>query len=305
MTGLALSRRYYEGICRPFLEEKLPQYVNRIAVGMVGEGSECFGWDDAISRDHDWGVRLCFWLTEEDMLLFGEGLRSATQELPKEFEGFPLRTECPRSGIFTVEQFYETLLGQSLPATPSDWLAIPESKLAAATNGAIFTDPVGAFSAVRNQLLAHYPSDVRLRKLAHYGALGGQTGQYNLARSRVRESRLAAYLAKAKFVESVIAMTYLLNKTYAPFYKWAFRGMGELPLLAPQLCPLLTQLIDCDEIRREYQIVEEISAILIAEMRKQELTSSDSDFLLDHCGGLLGRIQDPQLATQPISLASD
>ena len=41
--GLELSQEYYERIGRPVLEELFPAYLDRIAVGLVGEGSECFG----------------------------------------------------------------------------------------------------------------------------------------------------------------------------------------------------------------------------------------------------------------------
>ena len=55
MNGMELAERYYETYGRPMLHEKYPEYETRIAVGLVGEGSECFGFDDRISRDHDFG----------------------------------------------------------------------------------------------------------------------------------------------------------------------------------------------------------------------------------------------------------
>ncbi|MCK7509469.1 MAG: DUF4037 domain-containing protein [Desulfobacterales bacterium] len=43
---------------------------------------------------------------------------------------------------------------------------VPESALAAATNGKVFNDPLGEFTLIRNRLLHFYPDDVRLKKMA-------------------------------------------------------------------------------------------------------------------------------------------
>ena len=66
MKGLELSRAYYEAWGAPMIREKFPEYEDRIAVGLVGPGSECFGYDDAISMDHDFEAGFCLWLTKED-----------------------------------------------------------------------------------------------------------------------------------------------------------------------------------------------------------------------------------------------
>ena len=66
MNGLELSRLYYQQLGRPMLEEKFGEYLPRIAAGLAGEGSECFGFDDDISRDHDFGPGFCIWLNKED-----------------------------------------------------------------------------------------------------------------------------------------------------------------------------------------------------------------------------------------------
>lgn len=62
-TGMELAREFYEQAGRPMLQQKYPEYVGRIAAGLVGEGSECLGFDDAFSVDHDFGPGFCLWLT--------------------------------------------------------------------------------------------------------------------------------------------------------------------------------------------------------------------------------------------------
>ncbi len=66
MNGLQLSKQYYFDTARGELLRFFPDLYPRLAAGLVGNGSECFGYDDEISRDHDWGVDFFLWLTDED-----------------------------------------------------------------------------------------------------------------------------------------------------------------------------------------------------------------------------------------------
>ena len=66
MNGLELSKAYWENCARPLFRRELSAFLERAAVGLVGEGSECFGFDDEISRDHDWGPGFCLWLPESE-----------------------------------------------------------------------------------------------------------------------------------------------------------------------------------------------------------------------------------------------
>ena len=65
MNGLELSRAFFETWGRPILEESFPQLRPFLAVGLCGPGSECFGYDDAVSRDHDFEPGFCLFLPEE------------------------------------------------------------------------------------------------------------------------------------------------------------------------------------------------------------------------------------------------
>ena len=113
MKGLELSEKYYREIGAPMIEDKFSEYSNRIAAGLVGEGSECFGYDDEISRDHDWGPSFCLWLTKEDFQQIGARLHEEINKLPKKFGDISPRQESQygsgRIGVFEIIQITQEM----------------------------------------------------------------------------------------------------------------------------------------------------------------------------------------------------
>jgi len=281
------------------LAERFAGQLDRLAAGLVGDGSECFGYDDDISQDHDWGAGVCIWLTPGDFAAFGEALQAELDALPKTFRGFPVRTGSTwgdrRTGVFEIGQFYRRFTGlDHLPRSSQEWMGIPESNLAAATNGAVFSDGPGEFTRFRQGLLAFYPADVRRQKIAARCMKIAQAGQYNYPRCIGRGEFVAARMAEAEFIDAATSMVFLLNRAYKPFYKWMHRGLIGLPILGPEMHMLLSDLV-CEEeglYSHRIQVVESISALIIRELRRQGLSASTSDFLLDHGPCVQGTIED-------------
>ena len=65
MKGMELSRKYFDEYGLPMLKQKFPQYIDKMAAGLAGEGSECLGFDDEYSQDHDFGAGFCIWLPDD------------------------------------------------------------------------------------------------------------------------------------------------------------------------------------------------------------------------------------------------
>lgn len=299
MKGLELAAYYYEQFGRAALERDVPDLLPRMAVGLAGEGSECFGFDDELSRDHDWGPSFCIWLEESDYLQFGPQVQSIYERLPGEVLGLPARQEGPHSGgrvgCLCTQAWYRRYTGcPDGPQTLAEWRRIPEAFLATAVNGAVFHDPSGQFSSVRSRLKEFYPEDVRIKKVVARAAVMAQAGQYNYPRCLQRGETVAAQLALAEFIRAAMSMVYLLNRQYAPFYKWMHRGLQELPKL-PRVRTQLQQLADAGNGAEAVSLVEGICLNIAAELRRQGLTERTDDFLMELCPDMMGRIQDPQL----------
>ncbi len=289
------------------LQEKFPAYRERIAAGLVGDGSECFGYDDEISRDHDWGPAFCLWLTKEDYGAIGASLQSEVNKLPREFAGIKAREESTwgsgRTGVFEIGEFYKRFIGfDHVPETLREWQVIPEEYLAAVTNGKVFTDPFGEFTAFRDKLKAFYPDDVRVKKIASRCMTIAQAGQYNYMRCVRRGEYVAARLSEARFINDAISMIFLLNRQYKPFYKWMHRAMKQLPVLGDIIYGLFSELVavsgygtEKSDYARKNSIIEEICGCIIGELKRQQLSDSKSDFLLDHGPAVQTKIKDTRM----------
>ncbi len=303
MQGLELSLRYYEEYGIQMIKEEFPEYEGRIAVGLAGAGSDCFGFDDEFSRDHDFGAGFCLWLTDEDNEDFGFKLARAYGRLPRIFLDFEKgKTNSygtARYGVKTISDFYLPLTGRNgAPESWREWLYTPENSLAAAVNGEVFRDDLGEFSRIRNEIKTGMPEDVKLKKLAARTAIMAQSGQYNFSRCISHGEKGAAALAISEFVQNTVSFTYLINNSYAPFYKWALKGMKSLeifPDFADKLTLLLTGGYSDNEIKQKRDIIENISADVADYLRKTGLTHNKSEFLEPHAYEIQNKIKNPEI----------
>ena len=299
MKGLEISRSHWESVVAPAIADRFPTLLPRVAAGLAGEGSECFGFDDELSRDHDFDPSPCLWLSAADFAGHGASVAALVESLPPPGRASLVTTEgAGRRGVHETGAFFRRFLGlPRAPRTVDEWRAMPESGLAAATNGEVFGDPSGEFSAVRAGLLAFYPEELRLAKLARRLHAAGQSGQYNWSRCLRRGEAVAAALAAAGFVDAALAVAFLLARRFRPFPKWAHRALGQLPPPAPRLHALLAELVATSPAApaRGLDLAEEISALLAASLRADGLSSTPSDFLVAHAREVAGRVDDPLL----------
>ena len=304
IKGLELSKRYFEEIYLPVIKSKFPEVFEKMAAGLAGEGSECFGFDDEISQDHDFGPSCCIWLNSEDYEKYGLNLQKRLNELPKEFLGFRALNVSEfgdgRRGVLNMDDWFFKFLGDvKAPENLYDWRLIPEELLATAVNGEIFMDNSGQFTKIRNDLKKYFPEDIRLNKIATRCMKMAQSGQYNYLRCMKRNEIVAARLAETEFINETIHMIFLLNKKYKLFYKWMPRALKNLKILGEKTYFLIEELVKLPTgaVNRKFQIIEEISADVISEMKNQDIVPRQltSDFLQDYGPFVQNKIEDEKL----------
>ncbi len=301
MNGLELSERFYAECGEPMLKEQFPDLLKHLAIGLFGSGSECAGFDDELSRDHDFEPGFMLLLPGEDVVDRQTAFRleRAYAKLPKEFLGFRRSQIAPVGGvrhgvIRTAEFFSEKVGAPDGILTVSQWLTVPEHALFEATNGRLFFDGSGEVTRIRAEL-ARYPEDVRRKKLAGNLLLMAQAGQYNYMRCLRHGETGAAQLAAGEFVRALMRTVFLLNGAYMPYYKWSFRAMRALPklsLLAETAEYLLTTDNEPEIAETKYDMIEDAAADVIEELQEQELTKAICGDLEKHAYSVNDAIAD-------------
>ena len=159
MKGLDLSQAFYEAYGKPMLEEQFPHLLPFLAVGLFGSGSECFGYDDSVSRDHDFEPGFCIFLPNESLVDRQSEfqLERAYARLPASFMGFSRSGVAPvggpRHGVLRTGEFFLKTAGtENGELTLPQWLTVPGQALAEATNGRLFSDSLGEVSRIRKAL---------------------------------------------------------------------------------------------------------------------------------------------------------
>ena len=125
-----------------------------------------------------------------------------------------------------------------------------------------------------------------------------QSGQYNYLRCIRHGEPAAAQLAVTEFVKSAMAVIFLLNKTYQPYYKWSFRAMRTLPKLrvnAPLMEWLITTNNEPSLQGEKSAVIEGIAQDIADELHAQGLTEAVCDDLEKHAYSVNDGIRDGQL----------
>ena len=307
MTGLELSRAYWEAFGVPMIREQFPEYEEIIAAALTGSGSECYGFDDEVSRDHDFEPGFCLFIPGEEIVDRRTAflLERAYAKLPDEFEGFRRQKLQPvggqRHGVFRIDKYFTEKIGCPVEEmTMEQWLRLPEYALAEAVNGEVFRDKAELLTDCR-KALKDMPEDARRKRLA--GLLMAQSGQYNYQRCLKHGETGAAQLAVGEFVKNTLSAVFLLNRAYMPYYKWCFRALRALSG-GEDLGRSLEWLLTTDNSREiaedKYFCMEGIASQVIDLLQEQGLTEATCGDLEKHAYSVNDGIRDGEVRNKHI-----
>ena len=230
-SGGELSRLYFEQIVGPLLAQRLPGLP--FAAGRLGGGSDVLGVDDALSQDHDWGLRLTLLVVDDAGV--GAVDRALVDGLPDECLGLPTRFAFSgdpvvrhRVEVATVGRFLESRLGVAVDRlSPGDWLSLTGQSVLEVTAGPVFADTDGSLTRARQQL-SWYPHDVWLhviaadwQRVAQELPFGGRTG--------ARGDETGSVGIAGRLSGALLHLGHLLERRWAPYAKWLGTSFGGLP----------------------------------------------------------------------------
>ncbi|MBQ2677394.1 MAG: DUF4037 domain-containing protein [Firmicutes bacterium] len=297
MHGLEISKKYYEDCFKETLFSEFSGITDKVAVGLCGSGSECFGFDDDISRDHDFEPGFCIFIPGEDIIDRRTAflLQRAYDKLPKEYEGLRRSLVSPvggsRHGVIRIEDYVNDKLG-GFPFSTEQWLGLPSYSMAEAVNGQIWYDGYGQISKIR-EYVKDMPEDIRLKRLAGQLLLMAQSGQYNVERCMDHGEMAAAQLAVNEFVKAGLESVFLLNRKYMPFYKWSFRALRDLNILSGLNEAFEYLLMDgAGDRNGKLFTIGEVCHAVQEELRRQSITSMECDDMEKHAYSVNDHIKD-------------
>ena len=281
-----------------FIKVKYPDLYSRICLALVGVGSECLGFDDEISEDHDFSSRCQLFLDDSDYKTYKSDLESSLKIFCKDLESLTSNLKDVNVEIMPISNFYKYYtLFENGPKTESEYRKVPMDLLCVATNGKVFLDNLGKLSEIRNRLLNFYPEDIRLKKIAFQLNKMAQSGQYNYSRMIKRGDTVAANIAQGEFVKHYLEFVHLLNKKYMPFYKWSYRSACSLEILGNFTQENLKKLSEASIYEKE-SLIEEICLTVVNTLNELGLSHSKIDFLTYQAEEVRKNILNPSLRNE-------
>ncbi|MGH3682570.1 MAG: DUF4037 domain-containing protein, partial [Natronosporangium sp.] len=266
-SGRDVAAAFHRELVGPLLGRELPGL--RYAAARLGSGSDVLGFDDAASRDHDWGCRLTVLVDEADRAATPVVDELLTRLLPETFRGLPVRfptswdpTVSHKVEIAVVGDFATSRLGVDPLAGLStlDWLILTGQSVLEITAGRVYADATTELSALRRRL-TWYPPDVECfllacgwRRLTERLPMVGRTAHAG----QPRQSRLLS----AALVQDLTSLAFLLHQRWSPYDKWREAAFARLPGAGDLSRSLDAALTATDWQEREDALVAAVDVLL-------------------------------------------
>ncbi|UFU08257.1 DUF4037 domain-containing protein [Ruania halotolerans] len=231
MNGRSLARRYYEEIVRPLLLERWPGLPH--AAGRLGSGSDVLGLDDAMSRDHDWGLRLTLLVDET---LVADVDAHLAEMLPGMFLGLPTRfalsghpeavhhVEVSSPSRFAIDRLgFDPRAGLSV----DEWLSVTGQAVLEVVAGPVFHDETGEIAQIR-EALEWYPGDV-WRYVVATDWIRIEEEMPLMSRAGDVGDDLGSRVIAARLVDVAMHLGFTLHRRWMPYPKWRGTMFRELP----------------------------------------------------------------------------
>ena len=237
IRGLDLAEHFYKHVAKNRLKTDFTAAFDRMAIGLAGEGSECFGFDDMFSADHDFGPGFCIWLSYEDYMQYGLQLKHFYESLPDTFMGYTRMNinGADRVGVWCIDDFFEKYTGYKEINELQDLsllMSIPDEGIATVLNGRIFHDPSCFFTRRREELYNAFSDKIWHLKIAQALMELGKYGQYNYPRCMKRGDYVTAQMVLYKYIEVLLKFVHYINHAFPPYYKWLKKSAAGLHKLA-------------------------------------------------------------------------
>jgi hypothetical protein len=258
LTGTELSRTYFEQVVEPLVRGRWPGLP--CAAARLGSGSDVLGLDDAMSRDHDWGLRLNLLVPAGSVAEIDAHL---AEVLPATFAGHPVRFATSwdpvvrhRVQVQTARDLAVSRLGvdPTRDLDVSDWLSLTGQAVLEVTGGEVLADDVGELDGIRRRL-AWYPDDVWRHVVATGWARLSQELPF-VGRAGERGDDLGSRVVAARLAGVAMHLGHLLERRWPPYAKWLGTSFAQLPVAGTAAASLQAALSSGGWRERESGLVD-------------------------------------------------
>ena len=218
VSGQELSAAFFNDVVAPQLAGV------HYSAALLGWGSDVLGYDTARSTDHGWGPRVLIFTDASGVVL----------DLPDAYRGYPVRFGwaglAPRTWVEVLP--LRAWLDRHLGADPTvgfdliDWLLTPQQKLLGVVGGAVFTDPGGELSKLRDTV-AWYPEQLWRWLLAYQWHRLAQEEAFVARAAEIGDSTGSVVIANRQ-VREIMRLALLQQRRYAPYQKWLGTAFANL-----------------------------------------------------------------------------